>query len=164
MPTRRQFLVLVGSGAALGAAAVTGIATLAGDEDQGDGFPVIRYGAERCAQCGMIIDEVRFAAARSGPGKTSRHFDDIGCLVMDTVEHPPASDGVRLFVHDYETERWLDAESASYVIAAAIRSPMAYGLAGFSEKAAAERQASQSGGRTYSWDQLPENLPRKHHS
>jgi len=161
MPTRRRLLAFVGSGAALGAAAITGITIVADDEDEGDGFPVIRYGAESCARCGMIIDEVRFAGARSGPGKASKHFDDIGCAAMDSVDDP-AAEGVRFFVHDYTDESWLDAASATYVIADAIRSPMAYGLAAAATRVAAEKLASDLGGSVYEWAELPGHLPRKH--
>lgn len=161
MPSRRRFLALLGSGAALGAVGAAGITIFGDDQDDGDGFPVIHYGAEQCARCGMIIDEERFAAARSGPGKASKHFDDIGCCALDAVEDPPA-EGVRLFVHDYNDESWLDANGASYVIAESIRSPMAYGLAAVRDQQAAQQLAGEAGGHVYAWAQVAENLPRKH--
>lgn len=161
MPSRRRFLALLGSGAALGVAAVTGVAVFKDDEDEGDGFPVIRYGAESCARCGMIIDEVRFAAARSGPGNASKHFDDIGCCALDAADNP-AGEGVRFFVHDYSDESWLDALGASYVIAESIRSPMAYGLAAAKDEQAAEQLAGETGGQVYAWADLPEHLPKRH--
>lgn len=161
MPTRRRFLALLGSGAAIGAASVAGVTILKDEEDEGDGFPVIRYGAESCARCGMIIDEVRFAAARSGPGKASKHFDDIGCCALDAAESP-GGEGVRFFVRDYNDESWLDATSASYVIAESIRSPMAYGLAAVQNQQAAQELAGETGGHVYSWGELPVHLPRKH--
>ncbi|HEY4669999.1 MAG TPA: nitrous oxide reductase accessory protein NosL [Tepidiformaceae bacterium] len=163
MPTRRRFLAFLGSGAALAVAAATGVAVFKDEEEESDGFPVIRYGAESCARCGMIIDEVRFAAARSGPGKASKHFDDIGCCALDAADDI-AGEEVRFFVHDYTDESWLDALGASYVIAESIRSPMAYGLAAVRDEQAAQRMAGETGGRVYSWAELPEHLPKRHSS
>ncbi len=161
MPTRRRFLAFLGSGAAITAAAATGVVVFKGDEKASDGLPVIRYGAESCAGCGMIIDEVRFAAARSGPGKASKHFDDIGCCAMDAA-NGIAGEEVRFFVHDYTDESWLDGLAASYVLAESIRSPMAYGLAAVRDEQTAQRLAGETGGRVYSWAELPEHLPKRH--
>jgi copper chaperone NosL len=159
MVTRRRFLALLGSAGAVGVGVVSGVALLPDGSPEGDGFPVIRYGAEPCTQCGMIIDDARFAAAWSRPGGAARHFDDIGCLVTDIGAHPPPSDA-RLLVHDYESEAWLDARTAVFVVSPQIRTPMAYGTAAFETAAAAERLSLAVDGRTFRWQALPEQLVR----
>ena len=159
MITRRRFLVMLGATGVVGLGVVGGAALLPDEGDADDGFPVIRYGEESCARCGMIIDDVRFAAAWSGPGRVETHFDDIGCALMEAAEHPPAT-GARCFVHDYESEQWLDAPGAAFVLSPAIRSPMAYGVAALASVDAAGRVALEVGGKVHTFDVLPLELER----
>jgi copper chaperone NosL len=153
MLSRRRFLVLAGSAGVVGAATVAGVAALPSSGAGADGFPVIRYGAERCARCGMIIDDVRFASAWTAAHEANRHFDDIGCLVRDVAERP-SLEGMRFLVHDYETEQWLDASSATFVVSTEVRTPMAYGIAAVATSAAAERLVREFGGGVTAWAAL----------
>jgi copper chaperone NosL len=155
MVSRRRFLAMVGAGAAVTAVGAVGVAALPSAGTDEDGLPNIRYGAERCARCGMVIDDPRFAAAWTAPRAGGMHFDDIGCLVRDLEDRAPL-EGIRYFVHDYETEAWLDATSAVYVVSPEIRSPMAYGVAAFSSKAAAERVAASLAVTVQTWAGLAE--------
>ena len=166
MVTRRRFLVLVGAGGGVAAAVATGVLALPGGDASEDGFPTIRYGAEACADCGMVIDDARYAAAWAprGSARGGRHFDDIGCLLNNLTKHP-APEGARFFVHDYQTEAWLPAAGATYLVSTAIRSPMAYGIAAAATHEAAERlavqyaqqgaqQGGQQGARVQPWAAL----------
>ncbi|MCZ2111799.1 MAG: nitrous oxide reductase accessory protein NosL [Dehalococcoidia bacterium] len=128
MVSRRGFLALLGAGgvAVVGGGAV--IALLPGDDGPGDGPPRITFGGESCLRCGMLVGDPRFAAGwRDGKGKEA-HFDDIGCMIVQSRETPPAAPA-HFWVHDYHTEQWIAAETASFAVDDSIRSPMAYGIA-----------------------------------
>lgn len=127
MATRRQFLAILGAAGAVGAAGAAGIRLLPG-ESKPTGDPIIRYGKENCERCRMAISDARFAAAWREPSGREFHFDDIGCMVLLDGDRKPAG-GTRYWVHDYATEAWLDASTASYALSDSIRTPMSYGVA-----------------------------------
>ena len=43
--------------------------------------PDIAYGKDPCANCGMLINDPRFAAAYVTRNGQARLFDDIGCMI-----------------------------------------------------------------------------------
>ena len=81
--------------------------------------PTIRYGEDTCTHCNMIISDPRYAAGYAheiSPGRyESLAFDDIGDLLADLGEQSERHI-VAWYVHDFETEEWLDATTAYYVI------------------------------------------------
>lgn len=102
--------------------------------------PVIDYGEEVCAVCGMIISDERFAAGlvAEGPdGLEARAFDDIGCLLDDEALHGNRPVAGR-WVRDFRTDRWRPADTAVFVHSAAVHSPMSYGLAACGDDASAQ--------------------------
>ena len=161
MISRRRFLSIAGAAGGVGAAAVVSARILGGGDASSGGPPTIRYGAESCAGCGMVIDDPRFAAAWA-VGRQGRHYDDIGCMVNDLLGRP-APAGAQLFVHDFQTEAWLPALEATFVVSTAIRSPMAYGIAAASGSAGADRLAAQYKARVQAWPALSSG-PVKGHS
>lgn len=163
MISRRQFLVLAGSLGAAGVAFVAIPELMGDDAPEGVRLPDIAFGTEQCAHCGMIIDDVRFAAAWIDPRHDEVHFDDVGCMV-GAVEERPAPEGCRFFVMDYESEVWLAAEDAFFVHSPDIRSPMTYGVAACSSSDAADRLAQHTHGQVRQWHDLPHHLRGAHHS
>jgi copper chaperone NosL len=160
MVTRRRFLGILGAVATVGAAGVAGIQLLPG-ETVPTGDPVIRYGQENCARCRMAISDARFAAAWRDPAGKEAHFDDIGCMVLLQGEKNPAA-GTRFWVHDYVTEAWLDAQSASYAISESIRSPMSYGVAASATADGAQRIVKESTQVTVTrWEALGTSLVKR---
>jgi len=153
MLTRRKFITLVGAGGVAAGLVAVGVAALPGDDDSGDRFPVIRYGQERCAFCGMSIDDPRFAAAWRTAEGSERHFDDIGCLVNAYRRDHPESPGAH-YVHDLNDESWLEAPTATFVVSPGIKTPMSYGVAAFASAEAAGTAAAQPGATTYDWARL----------
>jgi copper chaperone NosL len=109
------------------------------------GPPEIVLGEDRCVECGMIISDLRFAAAAVTPEGASLLFDDIGDMLRyrTRAELP---EGTVYFVHDYDSREWLEADSAFYVQSNRIHSPMGSGVAAFALQARAEAMAAEQEG------------------
>lgn len=82
------------------------------------------WGKEPCSHCAMLVGDRRFAAEIVVNGER-RFFDDIGCYVLWTSEHPRAK-VEHAWVREAEEGRWIDASSARYVQGA--RTPMDFGF------------------------------------
>lgn len=140
---------MAGGAVTIVAAGTAGFTLLPGDEPQ-TGIPEIKLGKQQCARCGMVIADGRFAAAwRDAAGK-ARIFDDPGCLLLDQIKLAPA-EGTAYWVSDYRDETLIDATLAAYVVSDAIRSPMAYGIAAFATRAAADGAQGELGGTVADW-------------
>jgi len=131
------------------------------------GPPEINYGRDICIECGMIIDEARFAAAYRLPDGTEKIFDDVGGLIIQSRE-TGAVDSASIWVHDFETEEWIEAEAAFYVPTMAVPSPMGHGILSFADEERAMRFAHDLGGEVLRWEvviDLPvvEGLVGHHH-
>ena len=117
--------------------------------------PEIHYGEDICSNCGMIINEPRFASAyavRQAEGAyETLVFDDTGEMLKHIRENQ-ALMGVGWWVHDYASEEWIDAPTAWYVVSPDIKSPMGYGVAAFAAQEAAAALAAETGGKVLDWD------------
>lgn len=120
--------------------------------------PVIHYGEDLCAQCGMIISDDRFAAALvlEGPaGAPDRRealaFDDVGCLLLAETRHANRAVAGR-WVRDFRSDRWLVAGDAVFVQSTGLHSPMAFGLAACADRASAQRLAGEFPGEILDLD------------
>lgn len=111
--------------------------------------PEIAFGRDPCAECGMIINDPRFAAAYVTRDGQARLFDDIGCMAVHHRKH--REDVAAFYVRDYETKAWLDAAQAFFVHAPHLPTPMGYGLAAFADRARAEVFAREQGGEVKDW-------------
>ena len=140
---------MAGGAVVVAAAGAVGFTLLPGEESQ-TGIPEIKFGKQSCARCGMVIADGRFACAwRDGDGK-ARVFDDPGCMLLDQLELQPG-EGTGYWVAEYRDETFIDATSAVYVVSDAIRSPMAYGIAAFATRAAADGALTELGGTVADW-------------
>ncbi|MCE7984754.1 MAG: hypothetical protein DYG89_26580 [Caldilinea sp. CFX5] len=119
--------------------------------------PTIRYGEDTCTHCNMIISDPRYAAGYAHEISAGRYeslaFDDIGDLLADLGEHAERHI-VAWYVHDYESEEWLDATAAYYVVSDEIISPMGHGIAAHATQAAAEQMAQAKNGQVFDWQGL----------
>lgn len=127
------------------------VALLIGCSRQDDlGPPEIQYGQTDCSQCGMTVNDERYAAGliveASDGQRIAKVFDDIGCMIA--YEHEQ-HDGTVLarYVKDFTTHQWLAAQQASYVLASSIHSPMSYGIAAAATRDAAEKLATTYEGK-----------------
>jgi copper chaperone NosL len=121
--------------------------------------PEIRYGEDVCVECIMIISDPRFAAAYTyeiSPGRYENAlFDDIGDMLIWADKHPEHN-VVAWWVHDYNTEEWLDGARAIYMFSHSLQTPMAQGTAAFATLGPAQRLAEELNGEVFDWDGLLE--------
>jgi copper chaperone NosL len=114
--------------------------------------PIIHYGEDSCAFCGMIISEERYAAAYVTEGGHGHSFDDIGDMVKAHLE--TEEEVLAFFVHDYEDEAWIRAETAQYVLSDRLATPMASGVAAFISSQKAQALAAELQGQVLTFDEL----------
>ena len=97
---------------------------------QQGGEPVeIKWDRDSCENCRMLISHKNFATQIYNGSKTYL-FDDIGCAAHWLKEHPEEK-AVKIWVADYRSGKWLDAQSAHYV--SGQTTPMDFGLGASSE-------------------------------
>lgn len=84
--------------------------------DTGDEIPPIKIGNTTCSYCGMIISDLRFAAAIKV--KTSEaenqifYYDDLGCLAKH--KHVLKGDIIEGWVHDSKTAQPILLKNAQF--------------------------------------------------
>lgn len=110
--------------------------------------PELRLGRDECAECGMMIDDPRFAAAvvveRDGAHDHVK-FDDIGCLL--DFERDAANRVSKRFFRDAAGQEWIAGEPQ--FLAAdreRLRTPMASGYAAYKDDSAAAQARATHGG------------------
>jgi copper chaperone NosL len=143
------------------------VLTACGGASVASGPPEIDYGRDICIECGMIIDDPRFAASYRLPDGTEKGFDDLGGLIIQGRESDELADA-EVWVSDFEDQVFIEADDAFYVPTLGVTSPMGHGILAFSEKARADAMAAELGGEVISWDlvvELPviEGLVGQHH-
>jgi copper chaperone NosL len=115
--------------------------------------PDIAYGQELCDQCGMTIDEPRFAASTLLTNDEYLRFDDAGEMLVYHMDHPEAQVQA-WFVHDYHSEKWLRGEDAFFVESSKLKTPMGTGIVAFAKRADAESFAAEWNGKVYTLDEI----------
>lgn len=146
---KRPYLRLIGALLSLALAAL--ILVACGSTVDLDQPPDIVYGEDICQRCSMIINEARYAAAYVTEDGQARRFDDIGGMVAYTAE---VADDVAVFwVHDFDSEEWLKAEEAHYVMGDHI-TPMGFGTIAFAQRDRAEAWAAEQGGMVMTFADL----------
>lgn len=117
--------------------------------------PKIHYGEDICEFCGMIISEERFAAGYITHDGQEHIFDDIGDMFKAHLSQP--TEVIAFFVHDYDSSDWIRAESAYYVLAEELLTPMSSGLAACSSAERATALAADFKGQVLAFDELLAN-------
>ena len=120
-----------------------------------DGPPEINYGRDICIECGMIIDDPRFAAAYRLEDGTERSFDDLGGLIVYGRESGEIASAT-VWVSDFEDEVMIEAASAFYVPTLGVASPMGHGILAFADKTRATAMADSLDGMVMTWESVME--------
>jgi len=113
----------------------------------------IRFGHDSCDHCKMVIMDPKFGAELvTKKGKVYK-LDDVNCLLSFQEENIIADRDVAHFlVVDFgQPESLIDVKNAFFIYSGEIRSPMASGLAAFSDEALMERYYTDWGGEKLSW-------------
>lgn len=161
MISRRELLVSV---ATFCSAVAVGTAVGACGDDGAAGPPEIIYGRDVCAECHMIISEARFAAAYRDAKGEPFTFDDVGDMVT-FAKRSDVVDTMTAWVHDYNSEKWIDAKSAHYVRGSSVVSPMGHNTVAFAKASEAEEFQKENGGKVIAWSELlkAEATPQSDH-
>lgn len=114
--------------------------------------PEIRYGEDICTECNMIISEPRFAAAFYTSDGEAKIFDDIGGMAIYINEHE--EEAAQYWVHDYETEKWIIAEEAYFVVSEGLHTPMDHGVVSLSEESRAKSLAADVEGMVMNFTEV----------
>ena len=120
---------------------------------EASGPPEIDYGRDICEQCGMSIDDERFAAGYRLSDGTERVFDDVGGLLVFVKDSTELADA-EVWVHDYQTEIWVRSEDAYFVQTNEVTSPMGFGILCFSDEDRAASFAAEAGDDVLTWNSV----------
>lgn len=112
----------------------------------------IKANEESCAECKMGIEELKSAAQIILEDGKPLLFDDIGCMINYLQQKEPKYEAA--FIHDFETEEWIDFDKSTFVQGTFMESPMSYGIAGFESKEKASQFQKEQGGDIYSKEEL----------
>ncbi len=118
-----------------------------------DGVPEIIEGRSVCDECGMVIDDIRLAAAWRLPDGSPRVFDDIGGMLVHGDEMGDTGP-VGKWVFDHGTGDAVPASSALFVAGGEVSTPMAWGVVAYAVEADADSLAASAGGRVVDWEGL----------
>lgn len=130
------------------------VAAACGSAESADDPPEISFGRDICIECGMIIDDARFAAAYRLADGTELTFDDLGGLIIHGRESGELDDAVKVWVSDFEDEVLIDAVPAFYVPTLGVASPMGHGILAFAGEVAATEAAMALGGEVIMWEEV----------
>ncbi|SMF66065.1 copper chaperone NosL [Paenibacillus uliginis N3/975] len=99
---------------------------------------------DKCEVCQMQVGDNEYAVQIQLKDKKTLKFDDLGDLFLWKQKNGTEQIGAQ-FVRDYHTKAWILLENATYIYDKSIRTPMAYGVISFAEKADAEKFVSEQG-------------------
>jgi copper chaperone NosL len=122
-----------------------------------DAPPVVHYGRDECAHCGMIVSDERFAAAlrvNADGAPKDLIFDDIGDMLDYQREKGASIEVLRRYVHDYTTKEWTDAATAAFVKSEEVHSPMGSGIVAASGRKGGEELQAKLGGKLLSFTEV----------
>lgn len=114
--------------------------------------PEILYGQDVCDECNMIINEPRHAAAYVTAEGEARRFDDIGDMLAYNQRNQ--EDVHQFWVHDYNTEAWVKADEAFFVVSSGQPTPMGWGILAFADQASADAFIAGGAGQVVTWAEL----------
>ncbi|MCP3890840.1 MAG: hypothetical protein GY702_18500 [Desulfobulbaceae bacterium] len=80
-----------------------------------------------CEECKMALSDPHYSAQVIDLNGKAYYFDDIGCAILWLVRQP-WKDGARIWVNDFQTGQWIDAETANWIYGDP-KTPMGYGFA-----------------------------------
>ncbi|KON70924.1 hypothetical protein AKG34_20530 [Peribacillus butanolivorans] len=124
---------------------------------------------DTCATCTMAVIDDQHATEIILKNGKSMVFDDVGCM-YEWVHNNKNKQIDAQFVRDYNDKEWILGEDATYVYNPSVKTPMAYNVLSFKDKASAEEFATANEGSTlmtandladYGWEQNHEMMQKQ---
>lgn len=118
------------------------------------------YGKDMCHTCKMTLVDTKFGAEILTKKGKVYTFDDMNCLLsFYTSDYEERSNIQQVLVIDFTAPgKLIDASTAHFVRADAIRSPMASGVAAFSSQEGLNSFNSQWNGELLTWDEVVQKV------
>ena len=116
------------------------------------GPPTVRWGEDACDECHMILSDPRDASVARLADGTELRFDDVGDAAAWFARHP--APGAAVWAHDWETDRWIPAASARFVVSPRFATPMGHGVVAVADAARANALARENAGQISDWSGL----------
>ena len=82
------------------------------------------WGKQPCEHCAMLLSDKEHGAQLVTGQGDRLYFDEVGCLVAWTLEHPGSA--LHQWVRTADTQAWVPAETAGYERSE--RTPMGFGF------------------------------------
>ncbi len=123
----------------------------------------INYGKDECANCKMRIMQPKFGSELvTRKGKVYK-FDAPECMVAFMLESQRATEleGATQLVPDFQTEKFINAETAYYLRSEHLKSPMGMNVGAFSTKEQAESHRQSYQGELLSWQEFKEQVKKE---
>ena len=116
----------------------------------------LRYGKDACHHCKMTLVDKKFGAEiLTTKGKIYK-FDDVNCMLnfYNSGETPVENIEHVLVIDFSQSEKLVDARTATYIKSDAIKSPMASNIAAFGSGSDLRKMNTQWNGAQLSWEEL----------
>ncbi|MBA9026562.1 nitrous oxide reductase accessory protein NosL [Peribacillus huizhouensis] len=107
----------------------------------------INEATDTCETCNMAVIDNQHATQIILENGKSMVFDDVGCMYEWVTKHENEKIDAQ-FVRDYHDEEWILVDDATYVYNQSVKTPMAYNVISFKDKATAEEFAAENEGST----------------
>lgn len=97
----------------------------------------INDATDTCEVCNMAVVDNQYATQIVLENGKSIVFDDVGCM-YEWIEGNSNETIAAEFVRDYNDKEWVLVDDATYVYNQSVKTPMAYNMISFKDKASAE--------------------------
>ena len=113
-------------------------------------------GQDNCSFCKMPIADIKFGAEIITQKGKLYKFDDTGCMINFIKTGLGADEKIKnLFAVDYsDNKKFLDVNTAVFLVSENLRSPMNTGIAAFASRDLAEPFLKEFPGEIISWNEL----------
>ena len=150
---------LLGGAAALSVLVAAGALAACGKKKQKADGPVEVEPGDTCARCGMHIADMRHVGEIIGTEEVWK-FDDVGELFVYHQEQGLKDGDVQaIYVKGYDTGKWIEAGSASFVIAPDVKTPMATHVLALGKEDSVSTYTASAGARKTTYDDLLASPP-----
>jgi nitrous oxide reductase accessory protein NosL len=105
-----------------------------------------------CAECNMVIRDNSHKARAEKNGEIL-NFDSAECLI-NYLKSYNQNEFSTIEVSDYNTQSFIDAKTAFFLISKSIPSPMGANLTAFSKQEKIKSIINEKGGQLYSWEEI----------